>query len=69
MYFKFLSTVFLQEGKIVSLLRIFLTIHYYNAINTHKKPLLSSNRVNLLVKESPVVKDRQLFLVRSEKLV
>lgn len=35
----------------------------------HEKPLLSSNTLNLLVKESAVVKDRQLFLVRSEKLV
>lgn len=47
----------------------FLTTPYYYAINTHKKPLLSSNRTNLLVKERAVVKDGQLFLVRSEKLV
>lgn len=35
----------------------------------HKKALLSLNRTNLLVKEKAAVKDRQLFLVRSEKLV
>lgn len=47
----------------------FLTIPYYYAINMHKKPLLRSSGMNLLVKEKAVVKDRQLFLVRSEKLV
>lgn len=35
----------------------------------HKKALLSLNRMTLLVKEKAAVKDRQLFLVRSEKLV
>lgn len=35
----------------------------------NKKVLLSLNRMNLLVKEKAAVKDRQLFLVRSEELV